>query len=70
MSGAVYLCGGDTRPGPRGTACPNSLHDHPLPAGYGDAHAEAGRRLATRWLNPKCPACGLYGWVPQMGGTA
>jgi hypothetical protein len=66
---AVYICGGDTRPGPRGTDCPNALHDHPLPNGYVDASEEASHRLYKRWINRKCPDCGLYGWVPPMGGA-
>jgi len=45
-TGAIYLCGGDTSLGPRGTDCPSPLHDHPLPIGYCDAAAEAGSRLA------------------------
>lgn len=67
----VFLCGGDTRPGPRGTDCPHPLHDHPLPAGYCDAAEEADSRLRRRWLNTKCPKCGLYGWRPGQpkGGT-
>lgn len=61
---AVYLCGGDMRPGPRGTDCPEPLHDHPLPSGYVDASEEAAHRLYKRWKNVKCKRCGLYGWVP------
>lgn len=66
MSGrwAALICGGDDRPGPRGTDCPSALHDHPLPAGYVDAHEAAARRLYRRWRSVKCSACGLYGWVP------
>lgn len=26
------------------------------------AAEEAGRRIAKRWTNRKCPECGLYGW--------
>lgn len=64
MAGVIYLCGGDVTPGPRGTDCPDSLHDHPLPAGYVDAAEEATRRLNKRWANRRCPRCGLYGWAP------
>ncbi len=42
----VYLCGGDMRPGPRETDCPDPLHDFPLPAGYVDASEEAASRLS------------------------
>jgi hypothetical protein len=64
--GAVYLCGGDTRPGPRDTDCPDPLHDRPLPAGYCDASDEAARRLRRGWGNRRCTRCGLYGWVPGL----
>lgn len=64
MNYGTYLCGGDERPGPRGTDCPNALHDHPLPSGYIAAAEEAGSRLDEGWRNPKCPDCGLYGWEP------
>jgi len=64
VTGAVYLCGGDDTPVPRGTDCPDPLHDHPLPAGYGDAHEEAGRRLRARWRQQRCRRCGRYGWLP------
>lgn len=60
----IFLCGGDMRPGPRGTDCPSPLHDHPLPSGYVDAGTEAGRRLNKRWTNRKCGRCGTYGWAP------
>jgi len=59
---AVYLCGGDETPGPRGTDCPNRLHDHPLPSSYVEADVVAHRRIAKRWSNRKCPDCGIYGW--------
>lgn len=62
MTGAIYLCGGDTTPGPRGTDCPSRLHDHPLPSFYCDAADEAARRLRDRWSNRRCAKCGLYGW--------
>ncbi len=69
MSGAVYICGGQ-----RGTArtrdplrdldgCPNTLHDWPLPTGYGDAADEAGWRLRNHWRNVRCPECKRYGWI-------
>lgn len=61
---AVYVCGGDERPGPRGTDCPNRLHDHPLPSGYIDASAVAQRRLSQGWASRRCPSCHVYGWVP------
>jgi hypothetical protein len=60
---AVYLCGGDTTPGQR-DACPDPLHDWPLPDGYVDAAEVAASRLYRRWANVKCPICGLYGWRP------
>ena len=63
MSNRIYLCGGDFRPGKR-DACPNTLHDYPLPDGYVDAGEVAGRRLRKRWHSPRCPDCGLYGWRP------
>ena len=61
---AIFICGGDETPGPRGTDCPDPLHDHPLPVGYVDASAVAERRLRQRWANNRCSSCGLYGWVP------
>lgn len=67
----TYVCGGDETPGPRGTECPNQLHDHPLPAGYVDAASVAARRLRERWSNPRCPDCGTHGWVPPaVAGSA
>lgn len=68
--GAIYLCGGDDRPGPRGTDCPSTLHDHPLPAGYVDAHEAAASRLYKRWKNVRCKDCGIYGWIPPVGASA
>jgi len=59
----TFICGGDERPGPR-DACPNALHDYPLPAGYVDASVVAERRLRQRWRSARCPDCHLYGWVP------
>lgn len=32
LSRQVFVCGGDERPGSRGTDCPDSLHDHPTTA--------------------------------------
>ena len=58
---AVSICGGDYRPAPR-SECPDSLHDWPLPAGYGDADEVAQRRLRNGWRQVRCPRCGLYGW--------
>lgn len=68
MGNRTYICGGDLRPGPRGTDCPDTLHDWPLPTGYGDASDVAARRLRKRWGNRRCPDCGLYGWVPPPDG--
>jgi hypothetical protein len=48
----------------RGTSCPNTLHDWPLPIGYIAASDTAAVRLRARWRNNKCPDCGLYGWIP------
>lgn len=59
---AVRICGGDLRPGPRGTECPNPVHDWPLPPGYVDASDVADRRLRHGWSNSRCPSCGEYGW--------
>jgi len=63
MAGAVYLCGGDLRSGPR-VPCLNILHDFPLPSGYVDAGEAAARRVQRGWLNKRCPQCHLYGWEP------
>ena len=63
MAGAVYLCGGNFKPGPR-DPCPHPLHDWPLPSGYLDAAEMADSRLANGWGNKRCPTCGLYGWEP------
>lgn len=60
---AVYICGGDYRPGPR-PECRNELHDWPLPAGYGESFEVAEARLRNRWRNKRCPDCGIYGWEP------
>lgn len=60
----VYLCGGDMRPGPRGTDCPDPLHDFPLPSGYNEASEEANSRLNRGWNNTRCEQCGRYGWRP------
>lgn len=67
---AVYVCGGDLRPGPRGTDCPDPVHDHPLPRGYCDAAEVAEDRLNEGWKNLKCRACGLFGWQPPPGYVA
>ena len=69
VNGAVYLCGMNTRPGPRDTDCPSPLHDHPLPTGYIEAADEAGSRLYRGWGNPKCQQCGLYGWTPGRAAS-
>lgn len=50
MTGATFICGGDETPGPR-DACPNALHDYPLPTGYTDASEVAYHRLYKRWSN-------------------
>lgn len=60
---AVIICGGDFRPGPR-DACPDPLHDYPLPSGYVDASEAAARRLRKGWSQSRCRSCGLYGWRP------
>lgn len=70
MKRPTFICGGDLTPGPRGTDCPNALHDRPLPSGYVDAAEVAGRRLRTGWANRKCPDCGLYGWEGSDEGGA
>lgn len=68
LSRPIIVCLEDDTPGPRDTGCPNALHDHPLPSGYGDAARVADQRLYRRWSNTKCPACGLYGWTPPAFG--
>lgn len=60
----AFICGGDLRPGPRDTECPNALHDWPLPSGYVDASEVAAHRLSKGWSNRKCTQCGLHGWMP------
>lgn len=65
IGGAVYVCIPDETPGPR-DACPNRLHDHPLPSGYLAASDVAARRLRQRWRNVRYPDCSLYGWVPPV----
>lgn len=62
MTGSLYICGGDFRPGPRDN-CPRALHNWPLPAGYVDAAEVAERRIRNGWKNRLCSACGLFGWV-------
>ena len=61
MAGAVYICGGDMRPGPR-DECPDALHDWPLPAGYVDSSDVAARRLRNGWKSVRCTTCCMYGW--------
>lgn len=60
----AYICGGDMRPGPRETDCPDPLHDFPLPSAYVDASEEAASRLSRGWGNPCCGRCGRHGWTP------
>lgn len=64
--GITPCCGRTPFELPRGPrdACPNDLHDWPLPAGYVDASEVAQRRLNSGWSNRRCPDCGLYGWGP------
>lgn len=65
MTGAVYVCGGESGTGrDRGTDCPDVLHDWPEPSGYVDASVEADWRLRNGWGNRRCPRCQLYGWEP------
>ena len=59
----VHLCLSDMTSGPR-DACPNELHDYPLPSGYGAAGEAAERRILKGWGTARCPGCGLYGWQP------
>ena len=61
---AIYLCGGDYGRLQSRSDCPNTLHDWPLPAGYGESFEVAEARLRNRWRNKRCPNCGLYGWEP------
>lgn len=56
---AIRICGDERGTDDRGD-CPNPLHDWPLPIGYMAAEA----RLRARWANPRCPDCGIYGWLP------
>lgn len=67
MRGALYVCGGSDRLEER-AACPDPLHDHPLPEGYLDATERAQDRLGQGWRNRKCTKCGRYGWTPPAGG--
>lgn len=62
----TFICGGDESAGDRGTACPEALHDHPLPSGYVDAGIVAERRLRRGWRNVRCAVCGDYGWIPSL----
>lgn len=57
----VHVCGDDDRLEDR-PACPNRLHDHPLPAGYTQAGMEAAPRINNHWGQRRCPDCKLYGW--------
>jgi len=58
----TFICGLDLTPGPR-DECPNTLHDHPLPAGYLESQEVAGERLEAGWTQDRCPDCKLYGWI-------
>ncbi|GAA2418326.1 hypothetical protein [Mycolicibacterium llatzerense] len=53
----------------RDCACPNTLHDHPLPPRYVAASNEADARLESGWRNVQCPDCHLYGWKPPARTT-
>lgn len=66
MNRTTFICGGDETPGPRGTTCDNVFHNYPLPSGYTDASEVAARRLRRGWKNPRCPDCGIYGWIPSL----
>lgn len=63
---SLIICGENFTPGPR-IECPNSVHDHPLPAGYSEAHDAAGQRTRAGWKSKRCPDCKLYGWVKPRG---
>lgn len=58
-----FLCGGDRRLQAR-SACPQAVHDWPLPADYVDAGDTAQRRLRKGWKNVACKHCGVRGWRP------
>ena len=64
MRTAVYVCGGDYDHLEVRSACPDVLHDWPLPQGYTDAAEVAASRLGHGWHNVRCARCGLYGWTP------
>lgn len=66
MKGKVIICGLDETPGPREEECENRIHNYPLPSGYTSAFEVAGRRLRRGWKNPRCPDCGIYGWIPSL----
>lgn len=60
---AVYICETTTEPGERGTDCPESLHNWPLPDEYLSAHEEASWRLRNGWSQGRrCGRCGFLGW--------
>jgi hypothetical protein len=63
---AIYICGDDYGRLQKREDCPDSVHDWPLPDGYGACFAVAEARVAARWSNKRCPACGLYGWIPSL----
>lgn len=61
----VFVCGGNETPGPR-DACPDALHDHPLPDGYVESFEVSRLRVSRKWAQKKCRRCGRYGWVPPL----
>ena len=69
LKNAVYICGGDDRPGPR-AECPEPIHDYPLPAGYVDASEVAAQRIYRQWKNVRCKKCGIYGFIPPVNVDA
>jgi hypothetical protein len=65
----AIVCVPDDTPGPR-DACPDPLHDHPMPSGYVAFFEEANRRGAAGWRSRRCLRCGLYGWAGPQGDAA
>ena len=58
----TYLCSPNYDELEERVACPNRLHDWPLPAGYVTAGEVALSRVSQGWRQRRCPDCGLY-WV-------